>query len=89
MRRLEGLDSLPRDLASNVRHLKETASVPVCVGFGVSTPQQAAAVASVADGVIVGSAIVRVIDRIAREDPAAVPAEVGRFVEPLAAATKG
>jgi tryptophan synthase alpha chain len=39
--------------------LREATTLPVCVGFGVSRPEQAAAVARIADGVVVGSAIVR------------------------------
>lgn len=60
---------LPADLKNNVRRLKRFTKTPVCVGFGVSTPGQAKAVASVADGVIVGSAIIRVIEKnIGRKD---------------------
>jgi tryptophan synthase alpha chain len=51
--------ALPADLEDNVRGLREISPVPVCVGFGISTPDQAAAVARQADGVIVGSALVR------------------------------
>jgi len=50
--------SLPRDLADYVRSVKKGAKVPVCVGFGLSRPEHVAAVAKVADGAIVGSAIV-------------------------------
>ncbi len=50
---------LPEDLGDNLRDLKSLTDVPVAVGFGVSTPEQARAVAHVADGVIVGSAIVK------------------------------
>jgi tryptophan synthase alpha chain len=49
--------SLP-DIESNVRRLQKLARVPVVVGFGVSTPAQASAFASFADGVVVGSALV-------------------------------
>lgn len=47
------------DLADVVAKVKEWASVPVAVGFGVSTSQQAEQVAEMADGVVVGSAVVR------------------------------
>lgn len=53
---------LPADLTRGVRQLKRLTTKPVCVGFGISTPQQAASVARVADGVIVGSALVRAMD---------------------------
>lgn len=54
---------LPPALAAEVRALKAVASVPVAVGFGISTAQQAAAVARVADGVVVGSALIDAIER--------------------------
>jgi tryptophan synthase alpha chain len=52
-------DDLPAELPETVRRLREATSLPVCVGFGVSRPDQAARVATIADGVVVGSAIVR------------------------------
>lgn len=52
-------DALPPDLPATVNRLRESTTLPVCVGFGVSTPEHAAAVARIADGVVVGSAIVR------------------------------
>lgn len=50
---------LPPDLAATVDTVRSVTPLPVCVGFGVSTPEQAAAVARIADGVVVGSAIVK------------------------------
>ncbi len=44
-----------------VARLKATAAIPIAVGFGVRTPQQAAAIARVADGVVVGSALVELV----------------------------
>jgi tryptophan synthase alpha chain len=52
-------DDLPAELPETARRLREATSLPVCVGFGVSRPEQAARVAAIADGVVVGSAIVR------------------------------
>jgi tryptophan synthase alpha chain len=52
-------DKLPADLAANVTNLKSLTDRPVCVGFGVSTAQHVAQLATVADGAIVGSAIVK------------------------------
>src|SRR5262249_19824967 len=52
-------DDLPSELPATTRRLREATSLPVCVGFGVSRPEQAARVAAIADGVVVGSAIVR------------------------------
>lgn len=56
-------DALPAGLEEEVAALRATASVPVAVGFGISTPAQAAAVARVADGVVVGSALLDALDR--------------------------
>jgi tryptophan synthase alpha chain len=52
-------DQLPPDLPDTIARLRSATSLPICVGFGVSTPAQATAVARLADGVVVGSAIVR------------------------------
>ena len=52
-------DELPEGLAETVERVRASTDVPVAVGFGISTPEQARAVADVADGVIVGSRIVR------------------------------
>ncbi len=56
-------DSLSEGLASELRSLRTNVDLPVAVGFGISTPEQAAAVAGVAEGVVVGSALIRVLDR--------------------------
>jgi tryptophan synthase alpha chain len=55
--------SIPADLQKNIRQAKRLTKKPICVGFGISTPQQVKAVARVADGVIVGSAIVKEVQR--------------------------
>jgi tryptophan synthase alpha chain len=52
-------DELPPELEETVGRLRSVASLPVCVGFGISRPEQARAVAAMADGVVVGSALVR------------------------------
>ena len=52
-------DDIAAELPATVQRLREATTLPVCVGFGVSRPEQAAAVARIADGVVVGSAIVR------------------------------
>jgi tryptophan synthase alpha chain len=54
--------SLPPDLEAQVRAVRLVTTKPVCVGFGIGRPDQAAAVGRIADGVIVGSAIVRVVE---------------------------
>lgn len=55
------------DVGSMVRLVHESGSVPAAVGFGISTPEQAAQMAKTADGVIVGSAIVKLIGQHGRE----------------------
>jgi tryptophan synthase alpha chain len=50
---------LPADLSDNVAWLREQTSLPICIGFGISGPETAARLAPVADGLIVGSAMVR------------------------------
>lgn len=52
-------EDLPAELPATVERLRAATTLPVCVGFGVSRPEQAAVVARIADGVVVGSAIVR------------------------------
>ncbi len=71
---------LPPELAETVARVRSYTTLPVAVGFGISTPEQAAAVARIADGVIVGSAIVR-----RQEDAAAL----GEFIGDLADAVHG
>ncbi len=51
------------DLESIVQAVREAADVPTAIGFGISTPEQAEQMARIADGAIVGSAIVRLIER--------------------------
>ncbi len=72
-------------IREQVAKIKEHARVPVCVGFGITTPEQASMVAKAADGVIVGSAIVKQIELNADRAAEAVR----EFVAPLVAATKG
>jgi len=73
--------ALPPELLHGVRQLKLVTTKPVCVGFGISTPQQARAVGRVADGVIIGSALVRCVE-------AGAPGASARRVGRLAAAFK-
>ena len=54
-------NDISQTLEQEVGILKENVKTPVCVGFGISTPEQAKEVAKIADGVIVGSAIVKLI----------------------------
>jgi tryptophan synthase alpha chain len=55
--------TLPDDLAARVADLKRCSAAPVCVGFGISSPEHAAAAARIGDGAIVGSHLVRLIEQ--------------------------
>jgi tryptophan synthase alpha chain len=78
---------LPPDLRDRLRVLRGITTKPVCVGFGISTPAQAAAVGRLADGVIVGSAVVRLVERHG-DSPALLDA-VGAFIAALKAPLGG
>jgi tryptophan synthase alpha chain len=58
---------LPDDLPDTVARLRSATSLPICIGFGISTPAQAKAAARLGDGVIVGSALVRAAGRSVAE----------------------
>jgi len=73
---------LRESLGAEVDALRRVSPVPVAVGFGISSPDQAAAVAAVADGVVVGSALIDAIDR-------GGVAEAERFIASLRAGIDG
>ncbi len=78
-------DELPADLAESVARIRQATDLPVAVGFGISTPEQVAAVCRIADGAIVGSAVVNMIASVQDDD--SLLEQVGQFVSGLAAAT--
>lgn len=55
-------ETLPPELEGFVKRVRQKAKQPLCVGFGISTPEQARRVATVADGVIVGSRLLQLIE---------------------------
>jgi tryptophan synthase alpha chain len=71
-------DDLPEGLGELVRAVQEEAAVPAAVGFGIGTPEQAAAVGSIADGVIIGSRLVRAVGEAG--GPRAAAEAVGEFI---------
>ena len=77
---------LSASIAEQVAAIRGVSDLPVAVGFGISTPAQAAAVAASADAVVVGSAIVRQIGE--HGGAADLPARIEAFVRPLVAAVK-
>lgn len=72
---------LPKDLSRNIKKIRRFSAKPVCVGFGVSTPAQVRQAQGLADGVIVGSAIIKKIKEHAGKSDMAV--RVGEFVRNL------
>lgn len=76
------------DVATAVARLKAATDLPVAVGFGVRTPEQAAAIARVADAVVVGSAIVELVGAAAARQSNDLPGEVAAFVGTLSAAVR-
>lgn len=73
--------NLPFDLAKNIRLIKKYTTKPVCVGFGISGPGQVKQIYKIADGAIVGSAIIKKIkESIGRRD---LVKRVGNFVKNL------
>ena len=79
---------LPPGLIDRVQWLRTKTDVPIMVGFGISGPEQARQVAEVADGVIVGSALVRLLDAAADRPTSALQGEVEGFVAGLVAAVR-
>lgn len=78
--------SLAEGIEKNVTGIKAHTGVPIVVGFGISTPEQAAAVAKISDGVVVGSAIVRQIEQHGTSPD--IASRIEAFVKPLVEATK-
>ena len=76
------------DVAAAVARLKTSTNLPIAVGFGVRTPEQAAAIAMHADAVVVGSAIVDAIGSAAAERANDIPARVSAQVAALAQAVR-
>ena len=72
-------DSITTDLTGIVRRIRANTAVPVAVGFGISTPEQARAMAEVSDGAIVGSAIVKILAKYGTE----APEHVGEYVRSM------
>ena len=76
---------LARELVRGVKRARRRVHLPLAVGFGISTPEQVAAVGEIADGVVVGSALVAEVERRAGDPdlPAAITARVRELAAPL------
>lgn len=73
------------DIPAIVETVRANSAVPCAVGFGISTPAQAAQMAQDADGVIVGSAIIQILEEHGRE----APAQIGAYVKSMKDAVRG
>ena len=71
------------DIVAMVDLVREVTDVPVAVGFGISTPEQAKKMASQSDGAIVGSAIIKIIEKYGKDAPQYVEAYVKEMVDAL------
>ena len=70
------------DLSSIVKAVRENTKIPCAVGFGISTPQQAKKMAEYADGVIVGSAIIKLLEQYGEN----APQHIGAYVREIKSA---
>ena len=72
------------DLAPLIRVIRENAKVPVAIGFGISTPEQAKNMAALSDGAIVGSAIEKILAKYGKD----APEQIGEYVKSMKDALK-
>ncbi len=70
------------DLASIVEVVRRNTDVPCAIGFGISTPEQAGKMAGISDGAIVGSAIIKLLEKYGKE----APSRIGEYVREMKAA---
>jgi tryptophan synthase alpha chain len=77
---------LPQEIVDKVAGLRRETDLPICIGFGISRPEHVRLLAPVADGLIVGSAIVRRVAEADRKPREQVLAEIGDYVATLLAA---
>lgn len=67
------------DLDSVVSVIRQNTDVPCAIGFGISTPEQASKMASLSDGAIVGSAIIKIIEKYGKDSPK----HVGEYIKSM------
>lgn len=72
------------DLSSIIKVVRENTSIPCAIGFGISTPEQAHKMSKLSDGVIVGSAIVKILEQYGKD----APKHVGEYVKSMKDAMK-
>lgn len=78
-------NALPTNMAENLQQLKHLTKKPICVGFGISTAAQVQSLRQAADGIIVGSAVIRHLREQAARSHPDFPQAVGDFIADLAA----
>ena len=76
-------DEISTDLASMVKIVRENTDLPCAIGFGISTPKQAKEMAALSDGAIVGSAIIKLIEKSGRDSAGVVGEYVRSMKEAL------
>jgi tryptophan synthase alpha chain len=79
-------DRLPPELLEQLAWLRRQTDLPLCVGFGISRPQHVRLLREVADGIIVGSAFVRHLEKAGSQSLDSVSAAIGELAQSLAAA---
>lgn len=79
--------AIVEDVASHISKLKQTTDLPICVGFGIRTPQAAKEFAQISDGVIVGSAIIDIIPA-SLENKTDASLQIATFVKSISDAVK-
>ena len=67
------------DLTSVVKAVRENTDVPCAIGFGISTPEQAGRMAGISDGVVVGSAIIKLFEKYGKD----APEHIGEYVKSM------
>ena len=72
------------DLASIIEVVRQNTDIPCAIGFGISTPEQAKKMAGISDGAIVGSAIIKIIEKYGKE----APKYVGEYVRSMKEAVR-
>ena len=77
--------AITTDVDSLISVVRENTDVPCAIGFGISTPEQASKMASVSDGAIVGSAIIKIIEKYGKD----APKHVGEYVKRMKTAIIG
>ncbi|MCC6124950.1 MAG: tryptophan synthase subunit alpha [Pirellulales bacterium] len=80
--------TLPQNIVENVSRLREQTELPICIGFGISLPEHVRLLAPIADGLIVGSALVRRMAQVGAKSRETVLEEIGGYVRELLMAIK-